>query len=166
VSRDHRRPLGVAAVVVATALACGGGGGGGTDDRRAEVAERSATVMPFDLDATTHRFEPRADGLVQTVVADDAGDERQVELVQEHLSAEAERFRRGDFDDPAAIHGHEMPGLAELASGAAGIDIAYVDLPAGGRITYTTEDPGLVEALHLWSDAQVRDHGGHAEHVE
>jgi hypothetical protein len=155
--------------MLAAALACGGGGGGSggeTDDRRAEVAERGASVMPFDLDATTHRFEPRTDGLVQTVVADSGGDDRQVELVREHLSAEAERFRRGDFGDPAAIHGHEMPGLAELAAGAARIDISYVDVPAGGRITYTTDDPDLVEALQLWSDAQVSDHGGHAEHVE
>jgi hypothetical protein len=30
--------------------------------------------MPFDLEATRHRFEPVDDGLVETVVADDHED--------------------------------------------------------------------------------------------
>lgn len=157
----------VAAVVLA---ACGDDGGAGSDtsagrDRQAEVAERGAQVMPFDLDATTHRFEDRDDGLVQTVVADDADDDEQVALVRSHLEDEAERFAAGDLDDPAAIHGEDMPGLADLIAGAADIDITYVDVAAGGRITYTSDDPALVAALHRWGAAQVADHGGHAEHA-
>jgi hypothetical protein len=34
---------------------------------------------------------------------------------------------------------------------------------AGARITYTTADAALVEALHAWGKAQVLDHGAHAE---
>jgi hypothetical protein len=41
----------------------------------------------------------------------------QIRLIQEHLTAEAERFSRGDFDDPMKIHGHEMPGVQEAATG-------------------------------------------------
>src|SRR5690606_6813965 len=72
--RPSRTPsVRVVALVVAGLVAVGGCGDDGSagSDRQAEVAERGASVMPFDLDATVHRFEPRDDGLVQTVVAHD-----------------------------------------------------------------------------------------------
>jgi hypothetical protein len=135
--------------------------------RQEEVAARGAEVMPFDLDRTTHRFDPRASGGVQTVVADEP-DAEQVELVRSHLRDEAERFARGDFDDPMAIHGMEMPGLAELRAGAASgrVTIDYEDVPTGGRLTYHAGERTLVAALHAWFQAQVSDHGGHAEAME
>ncbi|ONI84905.1 hypothetical protein ALI22I_31040 [Saccharothrix sp. ALI-22-I] len=42
--------------------------------RQSEVAAKGSTVMPFDLDKTTHRFTPRPDGLLQEVVADEPAD--------------------------------------------------------------------------------------------
>lgn len=157
-----------AAGLAAAVAGCGGSGGSGGpgDDgsaRQAEVAARGAHVMPFDLEATTHRFTPVDSGLVQTVTADDAADREQVALVRQHLAHEAARFRAGDYGDPAAIHGDDMPGLAELEAGAAAIAIAYEPSDAGGRISYTTGDPALVDALHRWAEAQVTDHGSHAE---
>jgi hypothetical protein len=133
-------------------------------ERQAEVAARGAEVMPFDLDATTHRFERTETGLVQTVTADDPDDGEQIALIREHLEDEASRFAAGDFDDPAAIHGEDMPGLTTLRDGAAEIDIQLEQLADGARLVYTTEDPGLIEALHQWAEAQVSDHGDHAEH--
>jgi hypothetical protein len=133
-------------------------------ERQAEVAARGAEVMPFDLDRTTHVFTQRPDGGVQVVTADDPDDAVQVRLVREHLSEEAEAFARGDFGDPASIHGDDMPGLAAFQAGADRITVTYEDLPAGGQLTYTTGDAALVEALHAWFDAQVSDHGSHAEH--
>ena len=135
--------------------------------RQQEVAARGAEVMPFDLDRTTHRFEPRPWGGVQTVVADEP-DAEQVDLVRAHLQKEAERFSRGDFDDPMAIHGMEMPGLAELKEGAAQgrVEIGYAEVPTGARLTYRAGERGLVDALHAWFQAQVTDHGSHAEAME
>jgi hypothetical protein len=156
-------------VLLLAVVACGGGGGdrgdgdGGLAERQDEVAERGADVMPFDLDATTHRFDPTDHGLVQTVVADDPDDGEQVRLVREHLAAEAERFRQGDFGDPAAIHGHDMPGLAELEAGAGAVDVHLAHVAGGAEITYTATDPALVDALHRWGEAQLMDHGAHAE---
>ncbi len=57
-----------------------------------------------------------------------------------------------------------MPGLAELRAGASRIDVRYEDLPNGAALRYTTQDADLVRALHAWFDAQVSDHGQHAEH--
>ncbi len=131
-------------------------------DREEQVAARGARVMPFDLERTTHVFRKRADGGVQTVVADDSGDVEEVEKIREHLRGEAAAFRRGDFGDPAQVHGHEMPGLPKLEAGAERIEISYADIAAGGRIRYATGDPALVAALHAWFEAQVEDHGRHA----
>ncbi len=136
--------------------------GAESTDRQGEVARRGAEVMPFELDATTHHFDATEDGGVQVVVADDPDDEGQVVLVRRHLREEAQRFRRGDFGDPAAIHGHDMPGLAELQAGASEVEIGYGAVEAGARLTYTTDDPELVTAIHRWFEAQRHDHGGHA----
>jgi len=131
--------------------------------RQEEIAVRGRAVMPFDLDRTTHRFEDLADGGRQTVIADDPDDLLQVTLIRGHLALEAEAFARGDFADPAAIHGHAMPGLSDLKAGASRIAVHYRDVPAGAVLEYSTSEPQLVRAIHAWFDAQAMDHGGHAE---
>ncbi|MBG0823281.1 hypothetical protein HS048_21350 [Planomonospora sp. ID91781] len=120
--------------------------------------------MPFDLERTTHRFAKSADGGVQTVTSDDPADAEQVALIREHLTEEAAGFSKGDYGDPASIHGGDMPGLRELEQGHDRIAIDYAELPAGAQITYTTTETSLITALHAWFDAQVTDHGQHAEH--
>jgi hypothetical protein len=162
VNRRHASPAALSAALVVALVACGGGPD--HDAEVAEVAERGAEVMPFDLEATTHHFAPLPAGLEQTVVVDDPADTGQLALVRDHLRHEADRFAAGDFGDPAAIHGDEMPGLAELEAGHADVDVRYAEIPEGGRIDYTTDDPDLVAALHAWGEAQASDHGAHAEH--
>ena len=132
--------------------------------RQADAATRGSTVMPFDLEQTSHTFQKRSDGGLQTVTADDPNNAEQVALIRGHVSAEAQRFAAGDFSDPAGIHGAAMPGLAELSASAGAITIEYSDVPAGAAIRYATGDVALVSALHLWFDAQVSDHGQHASH--
>ncbi len=121
--------------------------------------------MPFDLERTTHLFRETPGGGIQTVVADDPSNRHQARLVQHHLREEAARFRRGDFTDPAAIHGRDMPGLAELKAGARRIRVRYAALPNGARIVYSTDDPSLAAAVHSWFRAQAMDHGRHADGV-
>lgn len=150
------------AVLLAVVLSAGTGCRS-EHDRHADVARRGAEVMPFDLEKTEHHFENRPEGGRQQVVAKDTTDAEQVRLIQEHLEAEAERFSRGDYSDPARIHGAAMPGLAELAQGADRVRVLYTRLPNGGQIDYTSEDPVLVEAIHRWFAAQRSDHGAHAD---
>lgn len=158
--------VGMSIVLVAGCGQEGDGAGDGDADRQAEVAARGAEVMPFDLDATTHRFDPLGDGLLQTVVVDDPADDAQIALVRGHLAEEAERFAHGDFDDPATIHGDDMPGLEHLRTGFDDVDVTYAEVPDGATITYTSARADLVAALHAWAEAQVTDHGDHAEHAE
>jgi hypothetical protein len=160
-----RRPT---ALLAAAVLATGGAAAaialaGDDETRQDAVAERGAKVMPFSLDATTHVFDAATTGGMQRVVADDPRDRRQIGLIREHLRKEARAFRRGDFGDPASIHGREMPGLAELRAGHRRIEVRYRDLPDGARIDYRTTDPSLVRAIHHWFDAQLGDHGDDAE---
>ncbi|MFI6510928.1 hypothetical protein ACIBCT_25260 [Streptosporangium sp. NPDC050855] len=166
--RDRRVQALVAALalvmIAVTAYALTGRDEQASAARQAEIAAKGRQVMPFDLERTTHRFTTSATGGVQTVTSDDPADTGQVALIREHLTKEAERFGRGDYGDPASIHGGRMPGLRDLEQGHDRITIGYAELPAGATITYTTTDPSLVKALHAWFDAQVTDHGRHAEH--
>lgn len=84
-------------------------GGSGPTGRQESVAERGRTVMPFDLEETTHHFTPSETGGVQDVVADQPDDAKQVILIRTHLQQEAKAFSQGDFGDPARIHGDSMP---------------------------------------------------------
>jgi hypothetical protein len=173
-TRGRRHALRCAALLTAAAMITTGAGCADIDagdrptapaagaDRQAQVAERGAAVMPFSLEQTTHHFTKTDTGGVQTVVADNPADTAQIELVQQHLRDEAERFRGGDFTDPARIHGTAMPGLAALRDSAGRVTVDYTATTDGARITYTTSETALITALHAWFDAQVGDHGAHA----
>jgi hypothetical protein len=167
--RRRVRRFGVLAVAIAAAAVSGGCADrdaapapAASADRQAQVAERGQSVMPFDLDRTTHQFVKTGSGGVQTVVADDPRDGSQVGLIRQHLQQEADRFRRGDFTDPAAIHGDQMPGLTVLRASPGLITVEYAATSDGARITYASDDTAAIDALHAWFDAQVSDHGAHA----
>jgi len=128
--------------------------------RQEAVAERGLDVMPFDLKATTHIFTKTASGGVQQVVAKNADDVRQINLIDEHLNEIARQFSQGDFSGPTHIHGEDMPGLAELkAAKPSEIKVQYRKIKAGAEIIYATRNPRLIAALHEWFDAQLSDHG-------
>jgi hypothetical protein len=133
-----------------------------SDQRLDAVAHRGAHVMPFDLERTTHVFESTGDGGVQVVRAKDPADAAQVALIRAHLAEIAADFARGDFSAPIAIHGEDMPGVAELRAGAARVRVEYAERPDGARIRYASADPELVDAIHRWFAAQLSDHARHA----
>lgn len=131
-----------------------------SEERIQEVAERGSHVMPFELQRTQHVFTKTRHGGVQRVLVRDPADSAQIALIREHLTKISTNFRRGDFSDPAKIHGESMPGLAALRSAKPGqLKIVYRDLPDGGEITYSSRSPALTKAVHAWFDAQLMDHG-------
>jgi hypothetical protein len=127
----------------------------------AMVERGSRAVMPFDLNRTMHIFEPTPDGGLQTVMVHD-GDPQQIALVRSHLRKEATAFARGNFSDPARIHGMTMPRLPQLRAGASRMSVRYLQTMDGASIRYKTSDPQLIAAVHEWFAAQVKDHGAHA----
>jgi hypothetical protein len=130
--------------------------------QQAIVHNMGHQVMPFDLSQTTHIFEMTESGGVQQVIAKNPNDNAQIALIQQHLQHEALRFRAGDFADPMSLHGGDMPGVKELASGVAQVKIEYTALPNGAQLTFTTQDLHLTTAIHRWFGAQLSDHGSDA----
>lgn len=130
--------------------------------RESMVHAMGHEVMPFDLNRTKHVFQMTTSGGVQDVVTRTPGDSSQIPLIRQHLQHEAMRFAAGEFTDPMTLHGPDMPGLKELAAGAAAVQVQYASLPDGGRITFATTEPALITAIHRWFGAQLSDHGADA----
>jgi hypothetical protein len=86
-------------------------------DHQAMIEANGAQVMPFDQNTTTHIFQKTGDGGVESVVVNDAQDQEQIGLIRAHLQEEATKFTQGNYEDPARIHGMDMPGLKELDAG-------------------------------------------------
>lgn len=122
----------------------------------------SKHVMPFDMSNTVHVFEMTTSGGVQRILARGAGDAEQVQLIRQHLKQEAARFERGDYSDPAALHGADMPGLAKLQTHPTAVDVSYSELPTGAQLTFETRDLELLTAIHRWFGAQLSEHGADA----
>ena len=134
-----------------------------TEVRLDAVQQRGAQVMPFNLEQTRHIFTKTATGGIQQVIAKEQADTGQIGLIQAHLAKIAGQFAQGDYSDPVQIHGEDMPGLRTLRAAKPGeIKIEYKELCNGARIDYSADNPRLIEAIHLWFDAQLRDHARHA----
>ncbi|WP_427913319.1 aspartate carbamoyltransferase [Ramlibacter sp. MMS24-I3-19] len=120
-------------------------------------------VMLFDLASTVHVFRMTEDGGTQKVILrGDSADAEQVRRIQHHLAQEAAAFRKGDFGDPAHLHGDSMPGLKDMQAGAAHMQITYRSLSNGAEIRFRTRDLKLVTAVHRWFGAQLSEHGSDA----
>ncbi len=150
-----RASVAVAFVVLTSTLAS-------AQTRQKHIHEMGQTVMPFDLTKTTHIFKMTDTGGVQRVVVKDANDENQINLIRQHLRHEASAFARGDYTDPKALHGATMPGVSTLESNHAEITVSYSEVPLGAALTFATENPHLVTAIHRWFGAQLSEHGADA----
>jgi hypothetical protein len=134
-----------------------------SSSRQAEVRQRGASVMPFDLNQTQHIFRKTDFGGIQQVVLRDSADAEQLPLIRSHMSEEREKFLRGDFDDPMSIHGMSMPGVDVLRRSVGRLTLQYRALPNGAELRYETTDPRVLSALYAWFDAQLMDHGADAD---
>jgi hypothetical protein len=130
--------------------------------KQEHVHNMGQMVMPFDLSKTTHIFRMTETGGVEGVVVKDESEADQISLIQQHLQHEAQAFQRGDYGDPASLHGATMPGLREVVAGAAMIKVTYTALPAGAEITFETSDIHILTAIHRWFGAQLSEHGADA----
>ncbi|MEE9426020.1 MAG: aspartate carbamoyltransferase [Methylococcales bacterium] len=134
-----------------------------SEKRLNEIVQRGIHVMPFDLEQTTHVFSKSVKGGIQKVMVNDVANIKQINLIREHLTKISHEFKQGNFSNPEKIHGNAMPGLKELRQAKpTEINIEYKDLPNGAEITYSTEIPTLITAIHQWFDAQLSDHARHA----
>ena len=133
-----------------------------SETRQQQVHERSPMVMPFAMSKTLHIFKMTESGGVLKIVVRKSGDNDQITLIQRHLKHEAGLFQKGDYSDPAKLHGDDMPGLKDLQAGSSHITVTYSALPDGAKITFETGDLHLLTALHRWFGAQLSEHGADA----
>lgn len=102
-------------------------------------------------------------GGIQQVLVKKLKNTNQISLFREHLAKIASDFKLANFSEPEKIHGQDMPGLEALRTAESNvITIKYRELPEGAEISYITDKPKLVTAIHHWFDAQLRDHDRHA----
>ncbi len=130
--------------------------------KQEHVHQMAPGVMPFDVAKTVHIFKMTETGGIERVVAKDPSAADQIMLIRQHLQHEAMNFQRGDYSDPAMLHGTTMPGLKELQNGASHVKVSYETLPSGAEITFATADLHLLTALHRWFGAQLSEHGADA----
>lgn len=132
------------------------------ETRQQHVHEMGHHVMPFDMDKTTHVFEMNETGGIMRVVAKDPADSDQIAMIQMHLQHEGALFQKGDFSDPAKLHGESMSGLHELSEGASNLSVEYTPLPEGAQLAFTSADIKVITAIHRWFGAQLSEHGADA----
>jgi hypothetical protein len=137
------------------------------DDTHANmVMQHGAEIMPFDQSKAMHMFLASTTGGIVEVVVHDM-DDKQIAVVRSHLLEEAAKFARGDYSDPAYIHGKTMSGLSELESGGSRVSIRYFETPTGAAIMFSSADRDIVSAIHKWLAAQQRDHNsGDMKHCD
>ena len=121
------------------------------------VTEHGKQTMPFDQSQAMHMFLPSATGGVVEIVVHDMNP-TQIALVRAHLLQEAAKFVRGDYTDPAYIHGKAMPGLVQLTLRSSSISVRYFETPSGAAITLDSSEQALISAIHEWLMAQQHDH--------
>jgi len=59
-----------------------------------------------------------------------------------------------------------MPGLEELSGAEGKFSVKYKKLSDGAKLTFDAKDPSVINAIHVWFDAQLRDHGNDAKSKE
>jgi len=155
--------LGLRSAALAVALACLIPPISAQTTQQEHVHQMSHNVMPFDISKTVHIFKMTELGGVERVVTREAGASDQVALIQMHLRHEAEQFQKGNYSDPAKLHGEGMPGLKELQEGASHIKVSYTTLPNVAEIKFETTDLHLLTAIHRWFGAQLSEHGADAK---
>jgi hypothetical protein len=147
------RILATIALIAASAFA---------DTPQQHVHSMSHEVMPFDMAKTIHVFKMTTEGGEQRVEARAPVDSEQVAMIRQHLGHEAAEFAKGNFGDPAYLHGATMPGLAELSAEPKSLKVSYADVPNGGKITFEGANIRIVTAIHRWFGAQLSEHGADA----
>ena len=131
--------------------------------KQEHVHAMSHSVMPFDMSKTIHIFKMTESGGIERILVRDGKYSDQIVLIRRHLAHEAKRFQRGDYSDPAKLHGANMPGLKELEANASRIHISYSEVPKGAQIIFETKSLRLLTAIHRWFGAQLSEHGADAK---
>ena len=121
------------------------------------LQQRGAGTMGVDQYASQHRFEDLPDGgriELQMRGADSAG----IATIRAHLRQTARDFAAGVFSAPEATHAMTVPGTAAMAARKDRIRYEFRELPQGGEVRITTNDPEALAAVREFLAFQRSDH--------
>ncbi len=131
--------------------------------RQHMIHSESHMVMPFDMNKVTHYFIKNNQGGVLMIKTKNKKDTAQAALIQSHLKKEGKLFSNADFRDPKTLHGMNMPGLKVLSGSKGKFKVKYKNLSDGGQLTFNSKNSEVINAIHKWFDAQLKDHGSDAK---
>ncbi|MGA9290979.1 MAG: hypothetical protein WBV81_00195 [Ignavibacteriaceae bacterium] len=131
--------------------------------RQHMIHSESHMVMPFDMNKVTHYFIKNDSGGILMIKTKNKKDTAQAALVQMHLKKEFKLFSDADFRDPKTLHGMNMPGLKVLSGSKGKYNVEFKELPDGAQLTFISKDSAVIDAIYVWFDAQLKDHGRDAK---
>jgi hypothetical protein len=128
-----------------------------SDSAFAAMQQRGKTAMGVDQYTSTHRFEALPDGgriELQRDVDDSAG----IAQIREHLQGVAKAFAEGNFETPAFVHMHDVPGTKVMAAKRTAITYMYRELSRGGEVRIVTTDREALAAIREFLAFQRQEH--------
>jgi hypothetical protein len=153
------KPVGIAAIALASLLACSGRDSSrATDTAFAALQRRGESAMGVNQYTSQHVFEPLADGgriVLQRKESDSIGEA----AIRAHMRAISTSFSNGDFAVPGFVHATtNVPGTAAMNRLKADISYTPRDLPNGAEVVISTRNPEAVSAIHEFLAFQRMDH--------
>jgi len=131
----------------------------GRQDHHASADRRSARVMGFDQERTTHHFLVFTDGGAIDIGVKDPLDVADRDAIRSHLPHIAAMFADGDFNAPMLVHDSAIvPGTTVMAARKDTIRYQYVETANGGRVDIVTNDPEALAAVHAFLRFQIAEH--------
>jgi hypothetical protein len=157
VTRYRRTPPLTALAATLTLLAACVAAPEGDGSAFAALQARGEVAMGVDQYTSTHLFDALPDG-GRIEFRYDREDPEAIATIREHLQEIQAAFSAGDFSTPAFIHAQQVPGADVMAARADHIEYAYRELPRGGELRLTTDDPETLDAIRAFMAFQRDDH--------
>ena len=121
------------------------------------MQDRGRAVMGVDQYTSVHKFEDLTNGgriELQRAEDDTAG----VNQIRRHFLEIAESIRRGDFRAPGLVHATTVPGVDVMMAKRESLRVVMRNLPRGGEMRLTSEDPEVIKAIHEFLAFQRAEH--------
>jgi len=123
-----------------------------------EMNRHGDMAMGFSHLKTTHHFRLSASGGSIQVQTNDVNDNASRDQIRMHLQHITEAFKEGNFSAPEMTHSRVPPGVPTMQRLKADIEYKYEEIPAGGRVVISTNNPQAVRAVHQFLRFQIDDH--------
>ena len=133
---------------------------GANDSSFASLQQRGEMAMGVDQYTSSHKFEVTSGG-GRISLQRDTDDSVGISQIRAHMRLIQHAFQAGDFSTPSFVHERDMPGTDVMTAKRAAITYGYEDLPRGGAVVITTNDPQARAAIAKFLEAQRTDHRAH-----